>query len=248
MSRIYDALIKLEKKRPHSRIGFSRKWRKETANPLGLSWKGSGREPKIIGTIVGSMVVFGLLLVVLANVLVGRVIRSQIDQRALVMATNLSDAAGGYIMGKNILELHALVTKYAREDGPAYAFINDAKGQIVAHSLRNFPADLGESLTMNERREVRRRVVELHGKKVYETHAPILEGQLGTAHIGIWSESVATELYNALFPIVGLITTLLLAGGVLFFVLALQIIRRVTTMEDKKTRDLESPIEHRLTG
>jgi sensor histidine kinase regulating citrate/malate metabolism len=248
MSKIYDALIKLEKKRPHSGIGFSRRWRIETANPLDFGWKETGLESKIIGAIVAMMVVFGLLLMVLANNLIGRAIRSQIDQRALVMATNLSDAAGGYVIGKNILELHALVTKYARIDGSAYAFIDNGKGQILAHSLRNFPADLGETVTMNERRQINRRVVELQGKTVYETRAPILDGQLGTAHIGIWAESVATEIYSALFPIVGLITILLLSGAGLFFFLAPRIIRRLTAMEDKTRSDLEAPVEHRLTG
>jgi sensor histidine kinase regulating citrate/malate metabolism len=247
MSKIYDALIKLEEKRPHSRIGFSRRWKKETY--LGaLAWKDIGLESKVIGAIVGMMVVFGLLLMVIANDLTGRVIRSQIDRRALVMATNLSDAAGGHVIRKNVLELHALVTKYARMDGSAYAFIDDGKGQILAHSLHSFPADLGETLTINERRQVSRRVVELQGKTVYETRAPILEGQLGMAHIGIWGESVATEIYSALFPIVGLITILFLSGAVLFFFLAPRIIRWLASNADKMRSDLEAPVEHRLTG
>lgn len=166
------------------------------------------------------------------------------------MATNLSDAAAGYVIGGDILELHVLVTKYARLTGAAYAFIEDSKGQIVAHSLGAFPPELRETLTMNERRQVSRRVVRLgenQGKRVYETRAPILEGQLGAAHVGIWGETVATEIYDVLRPIVGLMTILFLAAVILFLFLARAIIRpirRLTDMASKmSTGDLETPLE-----
>jgi hypothetical protein len=92
----------------------------------------------------------------------------------------------------------------------------------------------------------------LHGKQgktVYETRTPILEGQVGAAHVGIWGESVATEIYRALLPIVGLIASLLLAGVILFFFLARGIIRWLTDMADRtSTEELETPVENRLTG
>jgi len=250
MSRIYDALTKIEKKRPHSRIAVSRKWRRsDTASPLSPWWKDISLEWKIIGTIAGMMLVFGLLLVAIANHLMGRALRTQIDQRALIMATNLSDAAAGHVIGRNILELHALVTKYARLEGSAYAFIEDNKGQIVTHSLPIFPSELGETLTMNERRQVSRRSIRLQGKPVYEIRTPILEGQVGAAHIGIWGESVATEIYSALLPIVGLITSLLLAGAILSVFLARGIIHWLTDMAEKmSTGEVETPVENRVTG
>lgn len=250
MSRIYDALTKIEKKRPHSRIAVSRKWRRsDTARPLSPWWKDISLEWKIIGTIAGMMLVFGLLLVAIANHLMGRALRTQIDQRALIMATNLSDAAAGHVIGRNILELHVLVTKYARLEGSAYAFIEDNKGQIVTHSLPIFPSELGETLTMNERRQVSRRSIRLQGKPVYEIRTPILEGQVGAAHIGIWGESVATEIYSALLPIVGLITSLLLAGAILSVFLARGIIHWLTDMAEKmSTGEVETPVENRVTG
>jgi len=249
MSKIYDALIKLEKKRPHSTIAVSRRRRNGTARPLSLWWRDISLEWKVIGTIAGMMLVFGLVLVAIVNHLMGRALRTQIDQRALVMATNLSDAAAGHVIGRNVLELHALVTKYARLGGSAYAYIEDNKGQIVANSLRSFPPELGETLTMNELRQVNWRVVRLQGKTVYETRTPILEGQVGAAHVGIWGESVATEIYSALFPIVGLLTMLLLAGAILFVFLARRIIRWLTDMADKMSRDeLETPVENSAAG
>jgi sensor histidine kinase regulating citrate/malate metabolism len=215
MSSIYDALIKAGK-------------RDETIRPLSLSWQDISLEWKIMATIGSMILVFGLFFVAIVNQLMGRALRIQIDQRALVIATNLSDAAAGHVIGRNILELHALVTKYARLEGSAYAFIEDQKGEILAHSLGTFSPELRKPLTLDERRQVERRVVKLQGKQgktVYETRTPILEGQVGAAHVGIWGEGVETEIYSTLFPIVGLITIVLLAGVILSVFLARGIIR-----------------------
>jgi len=216
MSRIYDALIKLEKKqRANSRSDFAENWTSNRSEPVYLRWKAVSAEHKLVGTVAGLTLVFGFLLLVVVHQLTSRALQSQIHQRALVAAINLSDAAAGHVLGRNRLELHVLVTKYTRLDGSAYAFIEDHKGQIVAHTLPTFPPELAETLTLSERRQVARRVVGFQGKTVYETRAPILEGQVGTARIGVWQESVATEINNALLPIVGIVAGLILAGVIL---------------------------------
>ena len=212
MSNVYDALTKATK-------------REETIRPLTLSWQGISLEWRFMVLIFGLMLVFGLLFVAIVNQLMGRALRTQIDKRALVIATNLSDAAAGHVIGRNILELHALVTKYARLEGAAYAFIEDHKGKILAHSLGNFSPEPRKPLTLDERRQVESRVVKLQGKTVYETRTPILEGQVGAAHVGIWGEGVEKETYSALLPIVGLLIIVLLAGVILSVFLARGLIR-----------------------
>jgi sensor histidine kinase regulating citrate/malate metabolism len=212
MSNVYDALIKAGK-------------RNETIRPLSLSWQDISLEWKIMGTIGTMILLFGLFFVAIVNELMVRALRSQIDQRALVIATNLSDAAAGHVIGKNILELHALVTKYARLEGSAYAFIEDHEGKILAHSSGTFSPELRKPLTLDERRQVERRVVRLQGKTVYETRTPILEGQIGAAHVGIWEEDVETEIYSVILPIIGLIIIVLFAVVILSVFLARGILR-----------------------
>jgi HAMP domain-containing protein len=257
MSKIYTALIKAKAEEAyHPRIAFSRE-KPSRITPRSLGWQHFNLERKThfnlewkTGIIATTLLVVGLLFVAIVNQLMGRALRAQIDQRSLVMATNLSDAAAGYVIGGDIRELHVFVNKYARLTGAAYAFIEDSKGQIVAHSLGAFPPELRETLTMDERGQVSRRVVRLErnqGKTVYETRAPILEGQLGAAHVGIWEETVATEIHDVLRPIVGLIAILFLAGVILFLFLASGIIRPIRWLADMaskmSTGDLETPLE-----
>src|SRR5258707_11844649 len=101
-----------------------------------------------------------------------------------LIATNLSYAAAGHLARKDVLPLKTTVAKYARLNRVAYAFIKDREGKVIAHSLATFSPELQEELTSDQRRQVSRRELTLQGKTVYETREPILEGQLGTAHIG----------------------------------------------------------------
>jgi sensor histidine kinase regulating citrate/malate metabolism len=231
MSKIYDALVQAAKV-SESRTAVLRSGTDQKAGLLSLSSRDISREWKIMGTVATVIFVFGLLLLIIANQLLGRALRSEIDQRALAITTNLSHAAAGHVIGKNILELYALLTKYARVQGTAYAFIEDSNGKIVGHSMRPFPPELMEALTSDERRQVGTRVVTLQEKTVYETRVPILEGQLGAAHLGIWAEDVKTEINTARLPFVGLIVLVLLVAVALSVFLVRAIIAPVGAPTD----------------
>src|SRR4029453_6790204 len=201
MSSVYDALIKAGKKN-------------ETISSLSLSLQGISLEWKIM------ILVLGLLFLVTVNQLMGRALRFQMDESAGIMTTNLSDAAAGYIASKDVLPLKTTVTKYARLNRVAYAFIKDREGKVIAHSLATFSPELEEELTSDQRRQVSRRELTLQGKTVYETREPILEGRLGTAHIGIWADAVEREIDQALFMFLWPITLGLLAPVIIAVFLA----------------------------
>jgi sensor histidine kinase regulating citrate/malate metabolism len=206
MSSVYDALIKAEKKN-------------ETLGALSRPWQGISFEWKVM------ISVLGILFVIIVNQLVGRALRAQVDESAVIMATNLSDAAAGYIASKDLLQLKTTVTKYARLSRVAYAFIKDREGKVIAHSLATFPPELQEELTSDQRRQVSRRELTVEGKTVYETREPILDGQLGTAHVGIWADAVEQEISQTLFLFVWPITLGILAAVTLAVFLSRPLIR-----------------------
>lgn len=208
--------------------------------------KGGSLKWKIMRTLVGMILVTGILVVAIVYYFTGKALRSQLDRSAAAIATNLSDAAAGLMMKKNTLELHALVTKYARLEGVAYAFIDDSKGEIAAQSLGTFPSELREQVTSDQRRQPNRRLLTYRGRPVYETRMPVLEGQLGAAHVGIWGDVVEEEIYRTVVPIIGLIVIVLLISSVLSSLLAQGIIRPVVglvTVADKISKgDLDTPV------
>jgi len=209
MSKIYEALIQAGK-RSASRAAGLRSHGHEQPALLRLTHQDNRVQWKIITAVATVILVFGVLVVVIANQFMGRALRSENDQRALAIATNLSDAAAGPVMEKNILAIYVLVTKYARLNNAAYAFIEDGNGQVVAQSIKPFPPELNQTLTADARKEINRRTVTLGGKTAYETRVPILEGQLGAVHLGIWAEGVKNEISAARLPVIGIMTLVLL--------------------------------------
>jgi HAMP domain-containing protein len=206
---------------------------------IGLMWK-------IVGTLAGVIALFGLLVLVVVYQLTLRTFRAQVDQRGLAIATILSDSAAGHVIGRNALELNSLVTKSALLDGVAYAFIQDGKGEVVARSPAALSPEILESISAEGRRQARQRELTLRGKTVYETRVPILGGQVGTAHVGIWSDSVEEQVRAALLPLMEIVFALLATGVALSILLARGIIRPILSLTRVADRismgDLDTPI------
>jgi sensor histidine kinase regulating citrate/malate metabolism len=161
----------------------------------------------------------------IASQLLARALRNQINQRTLAIASNLSDAAAGPIIGNNILQLYASLTKYAQLQGVAYAYIEDRDGKIIANSIKPFPTELMGTSRPDERKQVERQTIALQGKTVYETRVPILEGQLGAVHLGIWADDVKKEISTIRLTFVGVTLLLLVVAVVLsvFFMRAMML-------------------------
>lgn len=206
MSSVYDALTKAGKKT-------------ERLGALSVSWHGISLEWKMM------MLALGLVFVVIVNQLVARVLRIQMDESAVLITTNLSDAAAGYLASEDLLRLKTTITKYARLSRVAYVFVQDREGKVIAHSLATFSPELQQSLTSDQYPQVSRRDLTLEGKNVYETRAPILDGQLGSAHIGIWADAVERDIYQALFVFVWPITLALFAAVIAVMILVQPVIR-----------------------
>jgi sensor histidine kinase regulating citrate/malate metabolism len=205
---------------------------------ISLKWK-------IGGTYTAVMLILSILVIAAMYQLTKNMLRDQLDKRALAVASNLSDAAAGHLVGRNFLALHALARKYSLLDGVAYVFVEDNKGQILAHTLVAFPPELGENLPAGQR-ETLRRELSLGGRPVYETSTPVLEGQMGSVHVGFWADTMEAEIQNALVRMIGIISIVPLVGALLSFLLAhwiVQPIKGLTEVADKVTRgDLEASV------
>ena len=208
---------------------------------IGLRWK-------IGGTFSAVMLILGAFAIAGVYQLTNNILRDQLDKRALIMAANLSDAAAGHIAARNLLALHALARKYTLIDDVAYAFIEDGKGEIVAHTFGNLPAELRQGLPGGGQRQAYRRQLSLQGKTVYETSVPVLDGQAGTVHVGIWAEAVENEIQGAVLRLIGIIALVPLVGAVLSFLLAHWIVRPIVGLTKIADRVTMGDLETSVTG
>jgi sensor histidine kinase regulating citrate/malate metabolism len=199
MSVVYDALTKAAAEKTRATDALN------TWSSVNLRW--------II------IITFTLLFLATVNQLVARVLRHQMDETALLLTTSLSDAAATYLASKDLLRLNTTVTKYALLSRVVYVVIRDDEDKVIAHSPKSLPSGLEHDLGFDHgRREVIRREITLEGQTVYETSAPILEGQLGRAHIGISAAAVQSEIDRALFLFVWPIAVGILAGAIILTV------------------------------
>jgi HAMP domain-containing protein len=188
----------------------------------------------------------GLFIIGIVYQLTSDALRDQLDQRALAIATNLSDAASANVVRKNVLELYGLVRKYALLQGVEYAFIEDGKGEVIAHTLGTFPPELKETVSPEGRLHMQRRALRLEGKMVYETSVPILGGQVGAAHLGMRGDFIEGEIRRAVLPIIEIVAGVFLGGILISSVLVAvmtRTIRRLAQVASGMSKgDLETPV------
>jgi HAMP domain-containing protein len=192
---------------------------------LGVAWK-------ITGALVGTVLLFGLLALVVVHRHGARLLQHQIDQKALALGMNLADAASGLMTSRNVLHLNATTTKYAVLPGVAYAYVRDRSGRALAYSPGTLPPDLETERRSDALREPTTRQLTFHGRPVQETIVPILGGQLGTAHLGIWNDLVQEEIRKAILPIIVLISCLLALSLILSLIVSRQIVRPILRLRD----------------
>lgn len=179
-----------------------------------------GLKRKIVLTFSGLILILGVLVSAIVYSLTGNALRKQVDLRAAAIAANLSDATAGFVSRKSVLETDALIAKYGRLEGVAYAYIQDPKGDVLASSVQPFPTELKDHEAINNRRVLSSRIANLRGKPVYETRVPLLDGQLGTVHVGLWADAIQQDVNAAVLQIVGLVALCLIVGIVAAAMLA----------------------------
>jgi two-component system, cell cycle sensor histidine kinase and response regulator CckA len=217
------------------------------AQTLPLPGRSMSLKWKIGAASGGTVLVMGILVLALVYFLTGNALRRQVDIRASAIATNLSDAAAPYISRRGVLELDALVAKYGRLEGVAYAFIQDPKGEILASSAQPFPAELKSTMGADyQTRNGASREITLRGRPVRETRAPVLEGQLGAVHVGIWDDTTQQDVRNTLLPIILLTAICLAMAAVLSVFIAgtvvKPIIELVSAADAMSRGQLDAPI------
>ena len=186
-----------------------------------------GLKRKITCAFSGLILVLGLLMIAIVYYFTNNALQKQVDLRAVAIATNLADAAAGLVSRKSMLELDALVAKYGRLDGVAYAFVQDPRGAILGSSVRPFPGELKDSGAS----VVASRLITVGGKEVIETRSALLDGQLGTARVGLWAETLQDDMRSTLLPIVALIVGCLVLGVALSVMLASKTVRPILELK-----------------
>ena len=208
---------------------------------ISLKWK-------IGGCFTAMLLILGVFVMATVYQLTRNAFRDQLKQHALAVATNLSDAAAGQIVGNNLLALSALATKYTLLNGVAYAFIEDANGKIMAHTLGTFPEELRQEVSPDAGRQTGHRELSFNARTVYEARVPVLDGRAGSVHVGFWQDGMEQQIRRALSPLIAILAAVPIFGAVLSFLLAHWIVRPLVGLLDVAGKVTMGDLETSVSG
>ena len=184
---------------------------------FGLPWK-------IAKTFAGTTLFVGFVIIGAVYYVMVDAVERQVNQRALTIATNLSDSAVTHVLAKDQDTLNKVLAKYAQLPEVAYTLVENRQGEVVGSSVGKLSGELASLLGGADLRDTRRTQAALGGKRLYDTRVPLLNGEIGAVHVGIWQSAVATEVNQALIPVIGLLLVVLVVA----VTLAVWIARRVS--------------------
>ncbi len=184
-----------------------------------LAWS-VGLRLKIMGMVVGIVLIFGLGVTTLVHGTVEAALRTQLEKRAVTVASDLAARSTDPLLVNSIFVLHGMVRDTVdNNEDVRYAFIQDDSGHVVAHTFGpGFPRALASANVLDGQRRAHLQILRTEDGLVWDVAAPILGGKAGTARVGFAESSLqaaVTNVTGSLLLITALASVIALFSAVL---------------------------------
>ena len=171
---------------------------------------------KIILGISGIMIFMALLLTPSVSQMAASALVKESKKRGLALAEGLAIRAVDPMLTMDLLRLRNIVDDVQTMGGGiVYAFILDAKKQVLVHTFqKGFPIDLVSVNNIGNSKTSRIQLLDAGTELIYDFAAPVVigESQVGTGRIGLSRNIIQKEVNRLILTIAGLSAgTLLLA-------------------------------------
>ncbi len=190
----------------------------------GMLWRiagGVSLRTKIMGIVVGVVLLFGLGATTLVHHSLQESLRQQLEKRAFTVARDLALRSTDPLLVNDVFLLHGMVRDTVENNADVrYAFIQDRTGDVVVHSFGSgFPRGLAAANGPDDQMQAHLRILRSEEGLVWDIAAPILKGKAGTARVGLTEQdlqkSVAVMtrrllLITAAASVLGLLSAVLL--------------------------------------
>jgi signal transduction histidine kinase len=142
---------------------------------------------KILGIVLALVLALGLGITLQVRAALTRTMDAQLEEQGISVARDLAARATDLILINDLYALHQLLTEtQANNANVRYAFIVDARGQVLAHTFgEGFPPGLLEVNAANLDEHHHTTILNSDEDKVWDTAVPIFEGRAGTARVGL---------------------------------------------------------------
>ncbi len=169
---------------------------------------------KILGMVVGVVLVLGLTVTLQVRARLERELRADLETRGVAIARSLAARSTDMLLTDNDFALHQLI-RDTLENNPdvRYAFILDASGDVVAHSFnQSVPPDLLRVNMLDGAQPYQAQTLQSEEGLITDIAVPILNGKAGLARLGLSHQRLQAAIARATWELVGVMAAILALG------------------------------------
>ncbi len=160
---------------------------------------------KILVLLVASFLVLGISFLFITLTHFQKYIFSELHEKAAYAVNDTASAAEDYILSDNLFGLDVFLNqrlfldKKVRYPDFFYFFVQDKYGDILAHTFTGgFPSELKDANKLKAGEGEKTALLKTEAGYVFDIAVPIMEGRLGTAHVGLlqsYLDNIRVELF-----------------------------------------------------
>lgn len=142
---------------------------------------------KILGLVVGVVVLLTSMTVWQMGNILSTNLRDQLDKRAVSIGSDVAARATNDLLINNAYVVYEMIKETVKNNQDVlYIFIVDPQGNVLAHTFGEaFPAELRKANTVSPTEKYHLTAFRTEVGVVRDVAVPILDGKLGTARVGM---------------------------------------------------------------
>ncbi len=186
---------------------------------------------------VGMVFLSGLIITILIRNVLQAKLTTELQEDGVIMARQLANMSIDPLLTREdiFFHLNMLVFDYlsSHKADMEYIFIQDKSGDILAHTFNGgFPVDLKETVNYkNGREHIIQKLLTEKGD-VFDVASPIMNGELGIAHIGMSAEKINETVSMTTALVTGIIFSVQGIGVVIVIIFSRKITKPLSALID----------------
>jgi PAS domain S-box-containing protein len=175
----------------------------------------AGLRAKTLAWMAGIVLCTGLLMIVLVGTVLHQKLHEKLRKRGVTIARNIAQVSIAPLLTEQHFELELLFREYLRnEDEIAYIFLVNNREDVVAHTFNDgFPVALKRANIPGAEEQQKTAQIETEDTTYLEIAVPLFKGSVGTVHVGLHEDSVAKDVREVIFVMIGAVVVVLLVAS-----------------------------------
>ncbi|MDH4163877.1 MAG: PAS domain S-box protein [Nitrospirota bacterium] len=184
---------------------------------------------KVLAGMSGLILLMGVVLIVFVETVVQERLHASLHRRGSYIAQEVASESTDPLLTDRHVAVDMLLRDIQEMDKDiAYVFIQDPLGKVIIHTFgKAFPSDLRTLGVIVKGGPLRMEHLETETGPILDFAAPIMEGSLGTVHVGVFEASLRREVTGIVMKLLLIIALVMIIGTGIAMVVARAVTRPV---------------------